>query len=95
MERYKIIYHHQVVRVDIPRLGSVALRIKEVIYKKLVSHPELYGERLRGTLKGYWKLRVEDWRVVYEIYDNKQELEIFGINHRSDDYKTITKRLGA
>lgn len=93
MGRYRIIYHHQVVEVDIPRLGSMASRIKEAVYKKLTSQPELYGERLRGTLKGYWKLRIGDWRVTYEIFNDKQELEIFGINHRSDDYRTIIKRL--
>lgn len=93
MERYKIIYHHQVVKVDIPRLGSIALTIKHAIYKKLTTRPEIYGERLRGTLKGYWKLRVEGWRVVYQIYGHTRELEIFGINHRSDDYKKVIKRL--
>ena len=81
------------VSIDIPRLGSMASVVESTIYKKLTSHPELYGNRLRGTLKGYWKLRVGDWRVVYEIYDHSQKLEILGINHRSDDYKTVMKRI--
>ncbi len=91
MEKYKITLHPDVVRKDIPKLGSISSTIKRAIYKKLTMSPEIYGRRLRGTLKGYWKLRVNDWRVVYEIYS--QEIKILGIIHRSNDYKTITKRL--
>jgi hypothetical protein len=29
--------------------------------------PQEYGTPLRKTLKGYWKLRVGDYRVVYKI----------------------------
>ena len=91
MEEYKIIYHPLVETRDIPKLGSASGVIKNAIEKKLVLRPEVYGRRLRGTLKGYWKLRVVDWRVVYEIHE--REVAILAIIHRSDNYKTVTKRL--
>ena len=92
MEKYKIDYHPLVVKKDIPRLGSAGVTVETSIRKKLTLRPDIYGRRLRGVLKGYWKLRVSDWRVVYEIFN--KEVKIFGIIHRSDDYKTIIKRAG-
>lgn len=92
MEKYKISYHPLVPEKDIPKLGSMASTIENAIHKKLGSHPEMYGRRLRNNLKGYWKLRVDNWRVVYEIHS--KEVVIKGIIHRSDDYKTVLKRFG-
>ncbi|MBI5344466.1 MAG: type II toxin-antitoxin system RelE/ParE family toxin [Deltaproteobacteria bacterium] len=42
------------------------------------------------TLKGYWKLRVGDYRVVYKISGN--EVLVLGIIHRRDVYEKIGKR---
>lgn len=52
---------------------------------------EKYGKPLRGSLKGYWKLRVGDIRVVFRIVKN--EVEILGIIHRKMVYEKIIKRL--
>ena len=40
-------------------------RIKRAIERKLMTAPEMYGERLKGTLKDLWKLRVGDYRVIF------------------------------
>ena len=53
--------------------------------------PHQYGEPLRKTLKGYWKLRVGDYRVVYKIVEN--EVRILGIINRKEVYEEISKRL--
>jgi mRNA interferase RelE/StbE len=52
--------------------------------------PHQYGETLRKTLKGYWKLRVGDYRVVYKIAGN--EVWILGIMDRKEVYEKIGKR---
>ncbi|MDP3996143.1 MAG: hypothetical protein Q8P86_00405 [bacterium] len=68
-----IFYHPLVVKKDIPRLDRFSVKnIRRVIEAKLGARPEIYGLPLRGTLKKYWKLRVGDWRVVYEIYTPAQ-----------------------
>jgi mRNA interferase RelE/StbE len=46
---------------------------------------------LRGTLAGYWKLRIGDWRVVYAIRDH--EVIVFAIKHRSRIYDEVNDRL--
>ncbi len=50
-----------------------------------------YGEPLRKSLKGYWKLRVGDYRVIYKIDGN--EVWILAIINRKDVYKKTTKRI--
>ena len=47
--------------------------------------PVKYGEPLRRTLKGYRKLRIGDYRIVFKI--EKEYLLILGICHRKDIYK--------
>ena len=78
--------------VDIPLLDArFRTRIKNVIETRLMSTPHLYGEPLHKTLRGYWKLRVGDYRVVFKIMG--EEVWILGIIHRKKVYNAIKKRI--
>ena len=75
-------YHPKVKSEDIPRLSfNIAVRIENAIKKRLIVNPIKCGFYLRGSLKGYRKLRVGDWRVIYRIVDNK-EIRIIAIGNR-------------
>ena len=88
---FEIIYHRDVKAVDIPLLDSkLKKRIRNAIETRLATAPHQYGEPLRKTLRGYWKLRVGDYRIVYKIVEN--EVWIFGIIHRRDVYEKAGKR---
>ena len=88
---FELRYHPDVKDVDIPTLNNkIKTRIKKAIEERLVSEPQRYGEPLRKTLKGYWKLRVGDYRVVYKIVKN--EVIVLGIIHRKKVYEEIGKR---
>lgn len=88
---FELKYHHDVKEIDIPALNStIRKRIKKAIETRLVTEPHKYGEPLRKTLKGYWKLRVGDYRVVYKIVHN--EVWILGAIHRGKVYREIEKR---
>ena len=65
--------------------------IKRAIEERLKTQPEIYGKPLQRTLKGYWKLRVGEFRVVFKIFGN--ELRIYGIIHRKRVYQDIGKRV--
>ena len=79
-------YHSKVKREDIPRLSSnIAIRIENAIKNRLMVNPIKYGFYLRGTLSGYRKLRVGDWRIIYRIVD--KEIRIIAIGNRKDVYK--------
>ncbi len=88
---YTVTYHEAVVAEDIPKLGgTVKKQIRLAIEKKLTTHPEIFGVPLRRSLKGYRKLRVGDYRVIFRI--EKETVKIFIIGHRSIVYQKIDKR---
>ena len=83
---YEIIYHEAVVKIDIPLLGATEkARIKKAIEAKLSLRPEVFGKPLRKSIKGYWSLRIGDFRVIYKIASPK--VKIFLIRHRSEVYE--------
>ncbi|KKQ78031.1 MAG: hypothetical protein A3A96_02975 [Candidatus Zambryskibacteria bacterium RIFCSPLOWO2_01_FULL_39_39] len=92
MEKCKITYHPKVFKIDIPRLKYLAKKILPIIYKKLSFYPETYGLPLRSPLKGYWKLRIGDYRIIYKIVDNEIRIQVIG--HRREVYEIVKRRLG-
>jgi mRNA interferase RelE/StbE len=88
---YTILYHPEVEK-DIEVLDKKQRKIiADAIKTRLGDEPEKYGKPLRGSLKGYWKLRVGDIRVVFKIVKN--EVQVLGIIHRKIVYEKIVKRL--
>lgn len=89
---FELRYHPDVRDVDIPKLNeTLKKRIKKAIEERLSISPHQFGEPLRKTLKGYWKLRVGDYRVVYKVTGN--EVWILAIINRKDVYKKTVKRI--
>ena len=88
---YELRYHPDVKEIDIPLINlRTRTRIKKAIEIRLISAPHQYGEPLRKTLKGYRKLRVGDYRVIFKVV--KSEVLILGIIHRKNVYDKIKKR---
>lgn len=88
---FQLRYHPDVKSVDIPKLNEkLKSRIRKAIEERLTDEPHKYGEPLRKTLKGYWKLRVGDYRVVFKVVG--EEVRILGIINRKTVYEKIEKR---
>jgi len=84
-------YHPDVREVDLPLLDErTRNQIRNAIEKRLQTAPQDYGEPLRKTLKGYWKLRVSNYRVIYKI--SGSEIWILGICHRRNVYRKMLSR---
>ena len=89
---FEIEYHADVVDMDIPKLDeSVKKKIKSAIEDKLVNYPQIFGKPLRRSLRGYLKLRVGDYRVIFRIID--ATVKILVIQHRSEVYRKKFDRL--
>ena len=89
---FKIQYHKAVVTEDIPKLSAEWKNtIQGTIERKLTLSPEIFGKPLRQSLKGYRKLRVGDYRIIFHI--QKNTVKIFAIQHRSVVYKMLQKRI--
>ncbi len=69
--------------------------ILKTLNKKLAIDPQAFGKALTGDLKGLWRLRVRDYRVVYKIHKNKIVVLVIKIGIRKDDevYLDLVKRL--
>lgn len=85
-------YHPDVRKVDLPLLDErTKTQIRTAIEKRLETAPQDYGAPLRKTLKGYWKMRVGNYRIVYKI--SGEEVLILGICNRRDVYlKMLTRK---
>lgn len=91
---YKIILNDAVLAEDLPGLPcNMQERIMKAIRARLISEPARYGTRLRKSLLGLWKIRVGDYRVIYEI--RNERLRIWAVGNRRDVYpETVWRWVG-
>ncbi|MEK7524231.1 MAG: type II toxin-antitoxin system RelE/ParE family toxin [Patescibacteria group bacterium] len=94
---YEIVHHRFVEQKDLKRITKGnQKKILRSIEKKLKTHPETFGKPLLGELKGYYRLRVDPYRVVYFIEKEKIIVLIIHIGLRKNflAYIESAKRLG-
>jgi mRNA interferase RelE/StbE len=58
--------------------------IKKAIIDKLTIDPRSFGKPLAGSLKGHYRLRIGDYRVIYRV--NGDVVTVVAIGHRKDIY---------
>ena len=88
---YKLIYHPDVKKIDLPKIDARnKLMIRRSIEERLTTSPEIFGKPLRRSLKGYWKLRIGDYRVVFKI--SGDDIRILAIIDRKTVYQQSEKR---
>ena len=68
--------------------SSASKLIRTWIEKNLMNteNPRIKGKVLTGDLKGLWRYRVGDYRILVEIQDAKIVILILDIGHRSKIY---------
>ena len=69
--------------------ADTARRILAFFHNRLpgMHDPREIGESLKGVLKGYWRYRVGDYRIVCHIDDNIMTVLAVHVAHRSEVYK--------
>jgi len=50
-------------------------------------NPKEKGKSLTGNLKGYWRYRIGDYRLICEIKDDLLVLICVAVGHRKNIYK--------
>lgn len=89
---YTLRYHPRVADQDLKTIPTeTRARIARSIDARLTTAPERYGVPLVGPLRGYWKLRVGDYRVVFKI--SAMEVLILAILHRKHVYERASRRM--
>lgn len=86
--KYTILYHEEVVTIDIPALSKNAKKIiVKAIEERLMVDPINFGKPLSYSLKGHRRLRVSDYRIIYRISVEEFVVTIVAIKHRKEVYK--------
>lgn len=89
---FTVTYHPDVRSIDLPGINArMRERIRGAIESRLVKAPQEYGVPLRKNLRGYWKLRVGDYRVVFKI--DGEVVYVLGIRHRKNIYEDVPGRI--
>jgi mRNA interferase RelE/StbE len=77
-------------RRHLKKLGpSATAKVVSYVNKRLVgaSDPRTFGKPLSGALKGLWRYRVEDYRILCRIEDSRVVVVIVAVGHRSGVYE--------
>ncbi|MDI9409517.1 MAG: type II toxin-antitoxin system RelE/ParE family toxin [Candidatus Pacebacteria bacterium] len=71
--------------------NPVRQKILTYISQKLdnTSNPRLHGKLLTGKLAGYWRYRVEKYRIIAVINDNELTILLVRIGKRDNIYDKI------
>ncbi len=68
---------------------SVQIMISNCIHKHLdnCDDPRAFGKGLSGNLKGWWRYRIGNYRLLVEIKDDELVIVAIEISHRSQVYQ--------
>jgi mRNA interferase RelE/StbE len=72
------------------RLPKNRQRVIDTHIRSLTENPRPAGAiPLKGEVRGLWRLRVGDWRILYQIQDRELIVLVVDIGHRRDIYRGL------
>ena len=84
---YKAIWHEESLK-DLKKFDrTIAKKIVEKVKNYLIQNPEKLGIPLKGNLKGLYRYRIGEYRVMYVIDKEEKKVIILKVNHRKKIYK--------
>lgn len=66
---------------------AAAIACWEFIRGPLAENPQRVGQPLRGQLAGRHSARRGEFRVIYQIFDDRVVVRVITISHRRDAYR--------
>lgn len=87
MKDWRLIFTQE-AESDLKKLDSlIKKRVLEKIKWLRENFEKITPLPLGGKWRGFFKLRVGDWRIIYEMEISKKLITIHCIDHRSKIYK--------
>ena len=86
--KYKLMYSEKAQK-QLNRLDySIKSKILKYIDQNLFNtdNPKKFGKALRYNLKGFWRYRVENYRIIAKIEEDKLVILIIQVNKRDKIY---------
>ncbi len=65
---------------------ATSARIVKKVENYLALEPYELGKRLSGRYSGYFRYRIGDYRIIYEVQDDVLVVYVFRVGHRKDVY---------
>jgi len=93
---YRIVLDDLVLERDLKPMDPCDReRILRAIRKKLTEAPGDFGSPLAGGLKGFWKLRVGAYRVIYRILEKEKLVDVVlvGFRRNEEAYDEMMRRV--
>ncbi len=87
---YKVLLHPKAARFLKKADASLRDQVKQCL-RELENSPERRGERLKQSQ--FWRVRVSDYRAIYEIDRERKMVIILFIGHRKDVYDDFSRLL--
>lgn len=86
--KYKVIIRRKTEKQLNKLDDSMKLKIMRYIKQNLnnTDNPKKFGKALRYNLKGFWRYRVEDYRIIAKIEKDELVILIVQINKRDKIY---------
>jgi mRNA interferase RelE/StbE len=82
---WQVEIHPLVWEEDFKRFNvSIRQHLVKAIRAKLTVSPAEFGKPLSGPLKGYWRLRVGDYRVMYRLEHQRVTVLVIKVGMRRD-----------
>lgn len=82
---YKLVFDKKVIK-DLKQIDSVwQKKILDKMNEILVISP-YDGKRLVGNMSNFYRIRVGDYRIIYEVIEDIVTVEIIKIGHRKEVY---------
>jgi mRNA-degrading endonuclease RelE of RelBE toxin-antitoxin system len=66
---------------------AVAVACREFIRGPLAENPQRVGKPLRGRLEGLYSARRGQFRVIYQIFDERVVIRVIHIAYRRDAHR--------
>ena len=83
---YRVIVERSAEK-DLRRLPlDMRFRVADAL-RSLANDPRLVGSRKLAGTKHDWRIRVGDYRVIYEIADSIRVVRVYRIRHRREVYR--------
>jgi mRNA interferase RelE/StbE len=87
---YKVLLHPKAAKALQKLDDPTKTRIKQAL-SQLMGAPYEAGEPLHPST--YWKIKVGDYRAIYEIQKQKQEVWVLFVGHRKNVYDEFSNIL--
>lgn len=84
---YKIIITKNALK-EISSLPTKTSKQISVVIDRLANNPRPHGcKKLKGENEYLWRVRVGDYRIIYQIEDTIKVVEVRKVGHRKDIYE--------